>query len=350
MNAAALLLVLLASPPSNPEQVLRRQCRTWAADPRNAWALAHGLAAEGRGFTTRDGRLAVDVLMADFLHRDGEGPSADLRFANFTRSGQPVEPHPGMQVKMLLQAGVPASRSSRAAFGTVTLGALVEDLKQDFPLDIVSTPDGAWMLEVLARVLAPGASFHNRYGDLVRIDEVMDEALATLEREQSALAKALKAGQPQVPLGQAGIDAHPCGGLHYVQAVLAWARHAAVRERWGARLEAQREVLFYRLESESRQYDEAPSSLLVHARQLKFYGHWLETVGRYRQDTGWKPSPAQRQAVEKARGRLHRVVQQLEAAGDFRNLESLKARQYSLYLDLIGDSCHAVAGLRSWKR
>jgi hypothetical protein len=31
-------------------------------------------------------------------------------------------------------------------------------------------------------------------------------------------------------------------------------------------------------------------------------------------------------------------------------MEALKAKQHSLHLDLIGDSCHAVNGLGLWKR
>lgn len=345
-----LLTLLTASAPPGAEAVLRTQCRTWAADPKNPWALAHGITAEGRRFKASDRRLAVDVIISDYLGREGQGAQVDLGFDNFTRTGQPVEPHPAMQVKTLLQAGLPLTHRFRASWGPVTLGALVEDLKQDFPLDIVPTPDAPWVLEALTRVLSPGASFRNRYGDTVQFDSVMEEALATLEREQAPLLAAMKARQPQLTLGRAPVEAHPCEGLHYFQAVGSWARHPAVRRRWGARLEEQLAVLFYRLESESRQYESAPDSLPMRARRLKFYGHWLETVGRYRQDTGWKPTAEQHKAIQRARELLDKVARQLEAAGDFRSLEALKTKQYSLHLDLIGDSCHAVNGLGLWKR
>ena len=38
-----------------------------AGDPANPWALAHGILARGRDFRATDGRLAVHVLVDDFL-------------------------------------------------------------------------------------------------------------------------------------------------------------------------------------------------------------------------------------------------------------------------------------------
>src|SRR5690349_16621787 len=133
---ASVTLVLLAlaaaSPAARPpaEEALRAQCRTWAADPRNPWALAHGMVLDGRAFKAPDGRPAAEVIVADFLHREGSGPNADLRFEAFAADHTPVEPHPSLLVKTLLLAGYPLSRSFRASWGPVTLGALVEDLKR----------------------------------------------------------------------------------------------------------------------------------------------------------------------------------------------------------------------------
>ncbi|HEX5747501.1 MAG TPA: hypothetical protein VFZ09_14745 [Archangium sp.] len=349
----ALLALLSATPAARPsaEEVLRTQCRTWAADPKNPWALAHGIAAEGRAFKARDGRRAADVIVSDFLHR--EGP--DLRFDAFAADGTPVEPHPHLLVKTLLLAGVPASQSFRAQGGPVTLGALVEDLKRDFRRDAALSPHGAWTLDALSHALPPGATFTTGAGETVRLDAVMDEALALLEREQAELLAGMKAGLPQVPKRKQGIYAHPCGGLHLFQAVASHARHPAVRKAWGPRLDTQVDVLVYRLGSESRQYDAALTSapaayrLPVLVQMVKFHGHFLETLGRYREETGWKPTPEQSQAVEQARALLDGAVRRLEASGAFRDMESVKAAQYQLYLDLIGDACHAAHGLSYWR-
>lgn len=349
----ALLALLSAAPAARPpaEEVLRGQCRTWAADPKNPWALAHGIALEGRSFKARDGRRAADVIIADFLHR--EGP--DLRFDAFTADGTPVEPHPHLLLKTLLLAGYPASHSFRAKGGPVTLGALVEDLKRDFRRDAALSPHGAWTLDALSHALLPGATFTNGAGERIHLDTVMDEALALLEREQAELMAGMKAGLPQVPKRKQGIYAHPCGGLHLFQAVASHARHPAVREAWGPRLDAQVDVLVYRLGSESRQYDAALTSappayrLPVLVQMVKFHGHFLETLGRYREETGWKPSPEQDRAVEQARALLDGAVRRLDASGTWRDMESLKTARYQLHLDLIGDACHAARGWRYWR-
>jgi hypothetical protein len=352
----ALFALLAATPPAraSAEEVLRAQCRTWAADPKNPWALAHGIALEGRGFKARDGRSAADVIVSDFLRREGSGSQADLRFEAFAADGTPVEPHPNLQVKTLLLAGHPLSKSFPASGGPISLGALVEDLKRDFRRDSALSPHGAWTLDALSHVLPPGATFTNGTGESIRFDAVMDEALALLEREQAELLAGMKAGLPQVPKRKQGIYAHPCGGLHLFQAVATHARHPAVRRAWGPRLDMQVDVLFYRLASESRQYDAALSSappsyrLPVLVQMVKFYGHFLETLGRYRAETGWKPTPAQARSVQQARALLDGAVRRLDASGAFRDMESLKSTHSQIHLDLIGDSCHAAHGLGYW--
>jgi hypothetical protein len=231
----------------------------------------------------------------------------------------------------------------------------VEDLKRDFRRDSALSPHGAWTLDALSQALPPGATFTNGAGERIRFDAVMDEALALLEREQAELLAGMKAGLPQVLKRKQGIYAHPCGGLHLFQAVATHARHPAVRKAWGPRLDTQVDVLFYRLASESRQYDAALASappayrLPVLVQMVKFHGHFLETLGRYRVETGWKPSPEQKQAVEQAHALLDGAVRRLETLGAFRDMESLKATHHQLHLDLIGDSCHAAHGLGYWR-
>ena len=295
-----LLGLLAAAPPAWPgtEARLRAHCRTWASDPKNPWALAHGITLEGRGFKARDKRLAAEVIITDFLRHEGTGPSRNLRFDTYAADGTPVEPHPALQVKTFVLAGYPLSHAFRAAWGPVTLGELVKDLKRDFRPTDATSPHGAWTLDALSHVLSPGDTFPSGTGEPVRFDAVMDEALATLEHAQADLLAGMKAGQPQVPKRKQGIYAHPCGGLHYFQAVAGWARHPGVRKAWGTRLSTQVDVLFYRLDSESRQYQAASASappeyhLPLLVQQVKFYGHFLETLGRYREETGWKPDAA----------------------------------------------------------
>ncbi|WP_224361851.1 hypothetical protein [Hyalangium versicolor] len=357
LPGSLLLLGLVAAAPAAPSSTaeqLRAVCRTEGARPENPWALAHGITLEGRGFRASDRRLAAEVIVADFLRREEGSTGRGLYFEPFTSEGTPVEPHPALQVKTLVLAGIPMSRKFQASWGPVTLGALVEDLERDFRPELASSPEGAWALDALGHVLAPGASFRNTAGETVRFDAVMDEALATLERAHAELAAGMKAGLPQVPKQKQGIYMHPCGGLHFFQAVASWARHPSVRKAWGERLDTQVDVLIYRLGSEARQYEaalaEAPQYRLpLLSQSLKFYGHFLETLGRYRRENGWSPTPRQQQAVTRAHQLLEATVRRLGEAGAFRDLETIAKQQPQLYLDLVGDACHAAHGLAEWK-
>jgi hypothetical protein len=357
LPASLLLLGLSAAAPasalSTAEQ-LRSVCRTQAATARNPWALAHGVTSEGPGFKASDGRLAVELIVSDFLRRDLKPGGRGLYFEPFTQEGVPVEPHPALQVKTMVLSGIPLGRKFQAAWGPVTLGGLVEALERDFRQEQARAPEGAWALDALGHVLAPGATFRNGAGEVVRFDAVMDEALVTLEQADAELAEGMKAGLAQVPKQKQGIYVHPCGGLHFFQAVASWARHPAVRKRWGERMDAQVEVLLYRLGSEARQYEaalvDAPEHrLALLSQSLKFYGHFLETLGRYRKETGWRPTARQQQTVTRAHQLLEATVRRLGEAGAFRGMAALEQQQPQLYLDLVGDACHAVHGLDLWR-
>ncbi|WP_370643914.1 hypothetical protein [Myxococcus sp. RHSTA-1-4] len=345
---------------------------------------------DGRDFRARDGRPAAEVIIADFLRRKvparthetgarapkkpgpppsealgrvrdthgvgtaGAAPQAeDLSFDAYAPDGTPVEPHPALHLKTLLLAGYAAGHRFRTSWGTVTPRELVEDLKRDFRPVLASSPEGAWALDALALSLKPGATFRDGAGTIVRFDAVMETALTTLEAAHAELSAGMKAGRPEVPKRRQGIYAHPCGGLHFFQAVAGWARHPSVRKKWRKRLDAQVDVLLYRLDSEARQYETALASapayrLPILVQMLKFHGHLLETLGRYRDDTGWRPTEAQRQTVERARMYLEGTVRRLNEAGAFNDVESLAARERQLALDLVGDTCHAARGEALW--
>ncbi len=346
-----LLALLTAAPSARPSSgdVLGDWCREAAADPLNPWALAHGLAFERRAFRARDGRLAADVIVSDFLQRD------PLHFAATTPEGTPVEPHPHLMAKSLLLAGFPLSHVFRTPSGPVPLRAILATVSRDFRPEGALSPQGAWMLDALAHSLPVSGAFTPGEGPAVHIGPLMDDALALLEREEADLLAGMKAGLPQVPKRKQGLYAHPCGGLHLVQAVLTHARHPAVRAAWGARLDTQVDLLFYRLGSEARQYDAALAAtppaerLPVLVQRVKFYGHWLETLGRYRDETGWKPTPAQLQSLQHAGALLDGAVRRLDASGAWRTREALKAARSPLFLDLTGDTCHAARGWHDWR-
>lgn len=363
MLLAALLAAAPAAPPkAHVRQVLRDQCLVFAADVRNAWGLAHGITALGPSFVASDGRRAADVIVADYLMRNllldgGVGPGAPYGFLRYLKDGTPVEPHSNLLTKTLVLSGLPLSTSFKTAWGgTVTLAQLSDGVKRGFrhvPDNEEYWRDVGWTLDLISETSKPGATFTTDDGARVSVDAVMDDALAYLERADADLEAGMKKSLPQVDKRKQGIYGHSCGGLHLVQAVLGWARHPEVRRRWGARLDTQLAVLFYRLESERRQYEAALQAapqftLQVLTQMVKFYGHFLETTGRVRAEWGWKPTDAQRQAVERSRALLDAAVRQLEAVKAFESMDRLKTAQPQIYLDLIGDSCHAAHGWDLW--
>ncbi len=362
---AALFVAVLspagvAAPPrSESHEVLRGQCLLHAASVHNPWALAHGITGLGRAYAAADGRRAADVILADFLKKEPAPGGSPFRFEHYAPDGTPIEPHPNLIAKTLVLAGYPLSTEFKTSFGKVTLGELVEGIKRGFrhqPASDAYWRDVPWTLDLLAAVLRPGpeATFKNGAGELVDFNRVMDDALDALERTQADLGDGMDKGLPQVDKRKQGIYAHPCGGLHFVQAVGAWARHPSVRKRWGARFTRQVDILYYRLASEQRQYEaalqQAPGYRLVILTQMvKFYGHFLETTGRLRAETGLRPTEAQLQAVERAKIYLDRAVKGLRDIKALESMEQLQKTQRQVYLDLIGDSCHASHGWDYWR-
>lgn len=336
-------------------QALHDQCLLFAADTKNPWALAHGVTALGASFVAADGRKATDVMVSDFLLENrladgGLGPGARFGFAKYAPDGTPIEPHTNLIAKTMVLAGVPLATKFKTKWGTVTLKELVDEAKRSFrhvPTSDAYWHDAAWTLDLLSQITPPSDA---------EFSKVMDDALGELERETLELKNGLAAGQAMVPKRKQGIYAHSCGGLHFVQAVLGWARRPEVRKRWGARVDAQVAILFYRLDSERQQYDAALAAggseykLQVLTQMVKFYGHFLETTARLKKDLGWSPTEAQQQSVAKAKAYLDHAVRLLDADKVFSDatMKTIKTTQPQIYLDLIGDSCHASHGWEGW--
>ncbi len=364
-----LSLAVAASPPaprSHAEDVLRTQCLLWAADPKNAWALAHGVKTLGPSFLASDGRKAIDVIFHDFLLRNtlpdgGAGPGAPYGFLRYSADGTPIEPHTNLNAKALVDdAKMPLTTRLAGPWGPITLQQLVDSAKAGFrhsPQSPEYWRDVGWTLGLFAVTHKPGATWKANDGTVVNLDQVFDDALTELERATADLEQGLEQHLPQVDKRKQGVYAHSCGGLHFVQGVLSWARHPAVKKKWGKRLDDQIAIHFYRLESERRQYEAAYQQTLtsmpqykvqVLVQMVKFYGHWLETDAHFRDDFGWKPTAAQLQDINRAKAFLDIAVRALEEDHTLERMLELKKTQKQVYLDLIGDSCHAAHGLEAF--
>ncbi|MFN7135817.1 MAG: hypothetical protein ACK4N5_27360, partial [Myxococcales bacterium] len=324
---------------------LDHQCRTFGADPGNAWALAHAVEAYGPSFKAADGRPAIDVMVGDYLEKRGDG----WGFPE-SKGGVPVEPHRNHQTSTLVVAGVPLDRAFtvRAAGGDkVTLETLVRQLApRASPADPELLRHDAWTVQALAHLASKPAGKAAPQG--LDLPAVMDRAVAFVDAQQQFLDEARAQGAPSVPKRKQFIWSLPCGGFHHIQAAWAW-DDAAFRKKHQKALDTLVRVMLYRLDAETRVYDEALAQapqyrLQLLVQKLKFYGHWLETVAHFESDKLWPKSKETAAAKARARALLADTVEALKGERLPERMGELKTAMPQLYLDLIGDSCHALTG------
>jgi hypothetical protein len=356
-------ILFAASAPriSSSAQILTQHCKKYAAQSKNPWALAHGIKLFGLGFRADDGRKAAEVITHDFLQK-GSTP-AELFFVATAAAadGTPVEPHSNLNTKALVCEGhLKLNAKLPATWGPVTAGELVESIKHRFrhqPQSAAYWKDIGWTLDLLAHTQKTTAQLNDVQGNTISIDTVFEDALNELERSTAELKQGLVQHLAQVDKRKQGLYAHSCGGFHFVQGVLSWARNPDVKKRWQKRLDEQIAIHFYRLDSEQRQYEAAFAQASVLAPQLvnkvlvqmlKFHGHFLETAARFRSDFQWKPAAEQTKAIEFSKAKLDWTVKELESRNVLASMQTIQQSDFQMYLDLIGDSCHAAHGLQDW--
>lgn len=329
--------------------------RAAAGDPASPWMLAHGLLAFGKDYRTRDGRSAA-LVAGSFAEGS---PGADGRAARYgfavERAGKPVEPHPYLLVKTFLEIGIDPSLRFEAADGaTIDVRRLLADMRANVrePATDAEWHDAAWWLTALE--LDRGAPA----GDRARLRAA---ALARLEADDAVLAApAAHPFEPDAPMGAAKrgkthIYGHPCGGLHFVQAVLR-AAAASGSPDFVARAAQQVRLLLHRHDAERTLYADTlrahpAARLLVSGQQLKFFGHLLETLaladelGVTRADAGLQDAVTAARRV--AAADLLVTLSQLDDERAYGRLPELARDKPQLHLDLIGDGCHAIHGLRA---
>ncbi len=362
MGGLIVLIALAGTPLPHAQDVLRRTCLVQAADPSNPWALAHGITAFGAGFSARDGALAPDAIIGRYLLPNpafdgGIANGGRFGFLKYGPGGTPIEPHTNLHLKTLVLAGVPLSRQFSSRAGPVTLGTLLDNATRWFrhvPASEEYWEDAAWTLDALSATHTPkNAALPQSDGTTLDLNRAFDDGLDYLEKSTDEFKVALRDHIPMVPKRRQGLYAHSCGGLHLVQAVLSWARFPAVRARWGARVDNQIAVLFYRVQSERAQYEDAlrqapGETVRIATQMVKFYGHFLETTGRLKKELQWAPQPEHLRAIAVAKAMLDRAVRLLESKNAFDALSDLRAKDPQVFLDLIGDSCHASHGWDFW--
>lgn len=334
---------------------LTDQLRVPAGDPENPWALAHGLLAFGKDFKTRDGKSAVEVIASFAEHRASEGGRPDRYGFVAQQNGKPIEPHSYLFVKTFLEIGLDPSFKLPTADGTtIDVRRLLTDMRASVtqPSDDTGWHDSAWWLASMEM---------DATTDDAALTRLREAALSRLEADDAVIVSSQSdAFAADAPMGLAKrnkshIYGHPCGGFHFMQAVLRGAKGNTSPD-FIARVERQvRQLVLTRYRAERSLYREIlrthpAASLMINAQQLKFFGHLLETlavveeVGLVRHEGTFAFDV--RSTRLSATGDLIETITQLENAKAYTRLPVLSVQQHQLFLDLIGDGCHAIHGLR----
>jgi hypothetical protein len=326
-------------------QKLEVWVREGASDPTNAWALAHGLVAFGAEHKTTDGRLAIDAI-ASFAE---VGKNKRIDFPLKSKAGAVLEPHEALMVKSLLEAGVPKDRTFEVpGLGKVPFSRILEDAfaGKELPKNDDEWHNFPWLLTamLIAHQDAPKDSAIRK-----KLVAWSLETLAYLEAQQGFLEQLMLEGRPdKVEKKKQLIYSHTCGGLHLVQAAVLGAKYIGTPDAI-ARARKQLEVVIFRWKAERYIYADsiakAPEyTLLIRTQELKFYGHILETFALAHQAGVFEGGiPAQNMLRPIAQD-LMKTVTLLGSA--YTNLANIRKDREQTYLDLIGDGCHAIRGLR----
>jgi hypothetical protein len=336
--------------------VLGKVVDSYAGDADNPWAIAHGILARGPEFKLADGRPAVGHLFAAFGERRNIGP---LTFVGFPRSRGDVrvEPHTDLILKNLAEAGLEPSVQVQAGDAQFELADFYRyTLLKTYLVaaenrsSYDNTHDMSWGLQALAtwapthplRWTGPG-------GEAMDLDELTHFVVAVLTQESKFMFDAMRAGRKFERSGQP-LFSYPCGGSHLVQGASYAVARGFGRPEDRAYIEAQVALLLYRRPIELELYDRAVGKhrqhrLRIGIQRMKFLGHWLETMGKLEALGVLASSDARQLEIESAAQNLVLAVAELEDLGVFDRLPQIRADDEQQYLDIVGDSAHAIRGL-----
>jgi hypothetical protein len=347
-------------------QLLKDIVARHASDPDNPWAVAHGVLAEGPGFRLSGGREVLPHLFATYAEaRTFTGASGKARvLPGFpaSRGAIRIEPHTDLLLKNFAEVGYAPEARAKAPFGETTLADLYRATVLKTYLDparnhssFKDPNDVVWGLQALAQWAPapegtkPELQWVASDGTPMDLDTVTNFAAAVLTQESAFLFEDFQQGRPFQRAGQ-NLFSYTCGGSHLLQGA-----SYAVARGFGSEMDrkavvAQVPLLFYRLPGELRVYDEAMKQNPKHRTRLlvqrvKFLGHWLETTSKMQAMGLFVPTDAQMKSIEGAATNLVLTLDALRQQGTFDQLPQIRAQNEQLFLDIVGDSGHAIRGL-----
>ena len=369
--AVGLALAGCSEPPGelSGEEILEAVVQERCLSPNDPWALAHGILVYGKELRLESGEFAYQRLVEDNLYYNTSGePAFKLR----TKDNFPIESHPGLFFKTLLEVGVAPSSRFALENREVSFAELVRGFARRYRPGMVLASSGppfrnhAWLLEVVSGAAEQGDP------ELAQLlVEVRTEALEVLAQNQAYFKPFMNGerdgevyekpstpsdGRPQ----PAEIHRFYCEGFHLFQSV-----QRMHGKTLPALLKEQYEIALYRLNVESaywartlaqvrQKYNSNQSKLQVFedellAQRLKLLGHGLETYLRAIHLGVLDRAPVEG-ALDRAFEELDDTVVQLHELQTFDRLESIQRRNRVLYHELVGDAAHALHAYKMRQR
>ncbi|MCB9765691.1 MAG: hypothetical protein H6739_38310 [Alphaproteobacteria bacterium] len=346
--------------PASPDvektlEVLKGVVGTYATDPEDPWAVGHGMLALGPDLQLSNGQPAVDWLFSQYAQPaevSGHTLPAFPRSVGDIR----VEPHTDLLLKVFTEVGVSPDKPITAGGTSFAVrdawrhSLLTTFLKKSDGSSSYDSPnDMPWGVQGLAAWAPPNLRWTAYEGTEMTLDDLTRLMVHVLTTESAFMIRAMASNEGFEKRGQ-GIFKYTCGGAHLLQgSIFAVARgYGGDAER--NKMAVQGQLLFYRFPRELEIYAKAAIAqpnfqLVLTAQQLKFVGHWLESAHKMAASGLYTPSPAEQQQMAEAVDVLVATVMVLKKLGALDNLEQIRGENEQLYLDLVGDSAHAIRGL-----
>jgi len=337
---------------------LERVVQAQGVTPDDPWALAHALLAMGPDLALPGGGSAVDHLFSEFALESTVQGASLVRFPRtLTRKGATVkvEPHTDLLLKVFTEIGVRLDRPVQVEGVDHRVGDLWQQSVLKTWLDsqtgessFDSPNDMPWGMQGIA-AHAPEGLVWSAEGREMSLDDLANLLAHVLTEESSELLRAMQAGGSFQKRGQ-GVFKYTCGGAHLLQGAAFVVARGFGDDAARKKVALQGPLAIFRLPVELGIYQEllarAPQhELVLMAQQLKFTGHWLESVHKMAAMGLFAPDPSQQEVMAQATQALIASVVALKAKGALDNLPSIREQNPQLYLDLLGDSAHAIHGL-----
>jgi len=335
--------------------VLRKAVSEHGRDAENPWAISHAMLAFGPKVQLSTGGSAVDHVFANYAEVVDVGGEKAVRFPE-RRGDSLVEPHAELLLKAMTEMGVDPQHEVTVEGQPFKVADLYRGSLHRAWVDENTTSLGdwnntPWSLQALATWGPEELAWTAADGHAMTLDDYTHAVSSRLVLENRPLRKSMSRNTRINKRGQ-GIFRYTCGGAHLMQG----AAYAVGR---GYGTPEDRElvvgeipVLFWRFRQELVLVDDAIKSqpqytsvLLI--QRLKFLGHLLETLHKAAAMELFVATDQQKVDLGLMLEQLVVTIDAIHKLGLFDKMPELAKDESTrqMYLDLIGDSAHALRAI-----